>query len=76
MGMDVFPIIMLACFVLFAVVFLAIDHPTSQPYATRPEPDGLLTYRIIPVPDIVLIERDVMVTMPDGIELATNVYRP
>jgi putative CocE/NonD family hydrolase len=76
MSIDVHAIIILACFVLPAVVLLAVDHPTSQPYATRPEPDGYLTYQILPVPDMVLIEKDMMVAMPDGIKLAANVYRP
>ena len=53
-----------------------MNHPTSNPYETRPTPDGYLTYQIIPVPDSLLIERDVMVAMPDGVKLACNVYRP
>ena len=53
-----------------------MNHPTSNPYETRPTPDGYLTYQIIPVPDSLLIERDVMVAMPDGVRLACNVYRP
>jgi uncharacterized protein len=53
-----------------------VNHPTSNPYETRPTPDGYLTYQIIPTPDIVLIENDVMVAMPDGVRLACNVYRP
>lgn len=76
MSVDILALVIIACFLLPAVVLLAIDHPTSQPYAARPEPDGYLTYQIIPVPDIVLIERDVMVAMPDRIKLAANVYRP
>jgi uncharacterized protein len=54
----------------------AINHPTSNPFETRPTPDGFLVYQIIPVPNGILIERDVMVTMPDGVKLACNVYRP
>lgn len=54
----------------------AVDHPTSNPYETRPIPDGYLTYQIIPTPDGLLIEKDVMVTMPDGVRLACNIYRP
>lgn len=53
-----------------------IDHPTSNPYETRPGPDGALAYQIIPVPEGMRIEKDVMVAMPDGINLACNVYRP
>jgi predicted acyl esterase len=53
-----------------------VNHPTSNPYETRPTPDGYLTYPIIPIPDILLIEKDVTVTMPDGVRLACNVYRP
>jgi len=53
-----------------------MDHPTSNPYETRPTPDGRLTYCVIPVPDGLLIERDVMVKLPDGVRLACNVYRP
>lgn len=51
-------------------------HPTSNPYETRPAPDGYLTYRIIPVPEGIVIEKDVMATTPDGVQLACNVYRP
>jgi len=41
-----------------------------------PRPDGFLAYEIIPTPAGVVIEKDVMVTMPDGIKLACNVYWP
>lgn len=76
MGEEAFAILFLASLVLPVIVLMTIDHPTGYPYETRPEPDGYLTYRIIPIPDIVKIERDVMVTMPDGERLAANVYRP
>lgn len=80
------------CFVLFAflpqalllafclmfppAVSMAINHPTSNPYETRPSADGYLPYLIQPVPAGVLIEKDIMVSMPDGVKLACNVYRP
>src|ERR1019366_5128734 len=41
-----------------------------------PRSDGFLPYRIIPIPGGMLIEKDVMVTMRDGVRLASNVYRP
>jgi len=41
-----------------------------------PRPDGLLPYLIIPTPDEILIEKDIMVAMPDGVKLACNVARP
>ncbi len=50
-------------------------HPTSDPYETRPTPDGYLTFRIRPVPDGVLTEKDVMLALPDGVRLSCNVYR-
>lgn len=53
-----------------------MNHPTSNPYESRPTPDGYLTYQIIPIPEHVVIEKDVMVAMPDGVRLACNVYRP
>ncbi len=64
------------CLVSLPAVSLAIDHPTSNPYETRPTPDGYLTYQVIPTPGGLLIERDVMVAMPDGVKLASNIYRP
>lgn len=51
-------------------------HYTSNPYETRPTPDGYLTFRIIPVPESVVVEKDVMAIMSDGVKLACNVYRP
>jgi len=57
-------------------VSLAINHPVSDPYEVRPSPDGLLPYLIIPTPPGIAIDKDVMVTMPDGVKLACNVYRP
>ena len=41
-----------------------------------PRPDGFLAYEIIPTPAGVRIEKDVMVTLPDGVRLACNVARP
>jgi putative CocE/NonD family hydrolase len=70
-----FAMIIVACLVLSPAVSLAINHLTSQPYETRPSPDGKLAYQIIPTPPMT-IEKDVMVTMPDGKKLACNVYRP
>jgi uncharacterized protein len=61
---------------LSPAVSSAINHPTSNPYEVRPSPDGHLAYQVIPIPSGVLIEKDVMVTMPDGVRLASNVYRP
>ena len=52
-----------------------MDHPTSNPYESRPTPDGYLTYQIIPVPEGIVVEKDAMVDMPDGIKLACNIYR-
>jgi hypothetical protein len=55
---------------------MAKAAPTGNPYETRPASDGYLTYGIIPIPDgLLIVERDVMVTMPDGVSLACNVYR-
>ncbi len=68
--------IIVACFVLPPAVSLAINHPTSNPYETRPTPDGFLAYQIIPTPSGLLIEKDVMVTMPDSVKLACNIFRP
>src|ERR1039458_9361405 len=47
-----------------------------NPYEMLPRSDGFLPYRIMPTPGGVLIEKDVMVTMRDGVRLASNVYRP
>jgi predicted acyl esterase len=41
-----------------------------------PRPDGFLAYEIIPTPGGVRIEKDIMVTLPDGVRLACNVARP
>ena len=71
-----FAMILMACLVLLPAVCLAINHPTSNPYEIRPTPDGFLAYQIIPIPGGLLIEKDVMVTMPDGVKLASNVFRP
>ena len=48
----------------------------TNPYVMLPRSDGFLPYRIIPTPGGMLIEKDVMVTMRDGVRLASNVYRP
>lgn len=41
-----------------------------------PRPDGFLNYQIIPIPAGIRIEKDIMVAMPDGVKLSSNVYRP
>ncbi len=64
------------CLILLPAVSWAINHPTSNPYESRPTPDGYLAYQIQPIPSGLLIEKDVMVAMPDGVKLACNVYRP
>ena len=64
------------CLVLLPAVSLAINHPTSNPYETRPTPDGFLAYQIIPAPGGLVIEKDVMVAMPDRVKLACNIFRP
>ena len=51
-----FAMLLLACAVLSAGVCLAINHPTSNPYETRPTPDGFLPYLIIPTPAALAIE--------------------
>lgn len=53
--------------------FTAQVHPTSYPYETRPAPDGYLAYQIIPSPAM-KIERDVEVTMADGLKLKCNIF--
>ena len=69
-------ILLLACVMLLPAISPAVNHPTTNPYETRPTPDGFLPYQIIPTPAGLTIERDVMVAMPDGVKLACNVYRP
>ena len=69
-------ILLLAILALLPVLAAASDHPTSNPYETRPTPDGRLPYLIIPTPDGLKTDKDVMVEMPDGVRLAVNVYRP
>jgi predicted acyl esterase len=71
-----FDILTIAGLALLPAFCLAIVHFTSNPYETRPTPDGYLTFQIIPVPQGVLIEKDVKVAMPDGVGLACNIYRP
>jgi len=68
--------ILVACLMLPAGVCLAINHPTSNPYEIRPTPDGSLAYQIIPTPGGLVSEKDVMVAMPDGVKLASNIFRP
>ena len=68
--------LLFASLVLLPEVSLAINHPTSNPYEVRPSPDGSLAYRIIPTPGGLVIEKDIMVAMPDGVKLACNVFRP
>jgi predicted acyl esterase len=69
-------LISVVLFALWPAISQAIDHPTSNPYETRPDSDASLNYQIIPIPDGLVIEKDVMVTMPDGVKLACNVFRP
>jgi hypothetical protein len=68
--------LLFACLAFMPALSLAVNHPTSNPYETRPSPDGFLPYQITPTPDGLLIEKDVMVAMPDGVKLACNVYHP
>jgi len=75
MSVDFPALIIVAGLLLTAAVFLALNHPTSYPYETRPAPDGYLPYRIIPAPPM-KIERDVPVAMPDGVVLKCNIFRP
>ena len=71
-----FAMLLFACLALAPAVSLAVNHPTSNPYETRPVPDGFLPYQIIPTPAGLVIERDILVAMQDGVKLACNVYRP
>ena len=71
-----YSLMLVACLLALPAVSSAFDHPTSQPYESRPTPDGYLTYQIQPIPAILVAEKDVMVTTPDGVKLACNVYRP
>lgn len=75
---SIFVLVMMtvAVLALWPAISQTINHPTSNPYETRPAPDGSLSYQIIPIPPGLVIEKDVMVTMPDGIQLACNVIRP
>ncbi len=59
-----FTLLLSLCLMFFPAVLWSIDHPTSNPYETRPAPDGFLTYQIIPTPAALAIDKDVMVTMP------------
>ena len=69
-------VLLLACVLFLPTASQAIDHPTSNPYETRPSADGFLPCLILPIPDGLKIEKDVMIPMPDGIKLACNVVRP
>jgi predicted acyl esterase len=65
-----------ATLVLLPAVSLAINHPTSNPYETRPTPDGsFLIKSSLSLTDCGS-KKDVMVTMPDGVKLACNIIRP
>jgi predicted acyl esterase len=68
--------LLVACVLFLPTASQAINHPTSNPYETRPSADGFLPYLILPIPDGLKIEKDVMIPMPDGIKLASNVVRP
>ena len=68
--------ILVVCLLFPPAVSLAINHPTSDPYEVRPTPDGSLAYQTIPTPRGLAIEKDVMVVMPDGVKLASNIFRP
>ena len=48
----------------------------AQRPADTPTSDAALAYQIVPIPAGIRIERDVIVTMPDGVRLAGNVFRP
>ncbi len=50
--------------------------PAGNPYEMLPRPDGFLAYEIIANPGGIVIEKDVTVTMPDGVKLACDVVRP
>jgi hypothetical protein len=54
----------------------AVEHPTSNPYEVRPTPDGTLGFQIVPLPQGLVAESDVMIPMPDGVKLAANIHRP
>lgn len=69
-------VLLLACVLFLPAASQAINHPTSNPYETRPSADGFLPYLILPIPTGLKIEKDVMIPMPDGIKLACNVVRP
>ena len=60
-----------ACLAIAAQVCLA-----GNPYEILPRSDGFLAYEIIPTPGGILIEKDVMVPMRDGVQLAGDVFRP
>jgi hypothetical protein len=65
-----------ACVLFVPAASQAVNHPTTNPYETRPSPDGSLPYLILPIPDGLKIEKDVMIPLPDGIKLACDVVRP
>ena len=47
-----------------------------NPYEMLPRSDGSLAYQIIPTPGGMPIEKDVLVSLRDGVRLASNVFRP
>ncbi|MGD0235440.1 MAG: CocE/NonD family hydrolase, partial [Syntrophorhabdales bacterium] len=66
-------------FAVILLIFLLWPYQLSaagNPYEMLPRPDGFLAYEIIPNPAGIVIEKDVMVTMPDGVRLACDVVRP
>src|SRR3989338_568954 len=63
-----------ACLAVAPTVCLAQSPP--NPYEMLPRSDGFLAYQIIPTPGGMRIEKDVLVTMRDGVRLASNVFRP
>ncbi|MCX8021522.1 MAG: CocE/NonD family hydrolase [Syntrophorhabdaceae bacterium] len=78
-NIDPFRLTMIIVTIIFLPAVIGasgIDRPTSNPYEVRPKPDGYLPYLIIPIPDGITIERDVFITMPDGVKLAANIFRP
>ena len=51
-------------------------QPPPNPYEMLPRSDGSLAYQIIPTPGGMPIEKDVLVSLRDGVRLASNVFRP
>ncbi len=71
-----FVLVLVAGLALAHAAPLADDPSARNPFEIRPRQDGALPYRIISTPPGLVVERDVRVTMPDGVKLAVNVYRP